>query len=78
MPNLGGPAKGFDAFDFAEDHLGDSSNKFEDAEKHLKEFELEEKQGYSLNAPGNRSFKVQIDGVNAGADEIESEIEEEI
>ena len=58
LPNLGGPAKGFDAFDFNEDHLGDSSNKFDEAEKHLKEFELEEKQGYKLSSSANRSFKV--------------------
>ena len=29
---------GFDDFDFEEDHIGDSSNKYSDAEKHLREF----------------------------------------
>ena len=41
LPNLGGgraaaaPTNDFDAFDFDEEVLGDSSNKFEDAERHL-------------------------------------------
>ena len=28
---------GFDDFDFDEDHIGDSSNKLDDAEKYLRE-----------------------------------------
>ena len=33
---------GFDDFDMNEDAFGDSSNKFDDAEKHLKDFYKEE------------------------------------
>lgn len=33
---------GFDDFDLNEDAFGDSSNKFDDAEKHLKDFYKEE------------------------------------
>ena len=43
---------GFDDFNFDEDHLGDSSNKFDDAEKHLREFEKEENEGYQISHPG--------------------------
>ena len=33
---------GFDDFDLNEDAFGDSSNKFDDAEKHLKDFYKEQ------------------------------------
>ena len=39
---------GFDDFDINEDVVGDSSNKFDDAEKHLQDFYKEENEGYKI------------------------------
>ena len=41
---------GFDDFDMNEDAFGDSSNKFDDAEKHLKDFYKEEQEGFKMQA----------------------------
>lgn len=40
---------GFDDFDINEDVVGDSSNKFDDAEKHLQDFYKEENEGYKIS-----------------------------
>jgi len=40
---------GFDDFDINEDAFGDSSNKFNDAEKHLKDFYKEESEGFKIS-----------------------------
>lgn len=41
---------GFDDFDINEDHFGDSSNKFDDAERHLKDFYKEESEGFKISS----------------------------
>jgi hypothetical protein len=77
---------GFGDFNFDEDHIGDSSNKFSDAEKHLKDFYKEENEGFKVEVPSasqnpkNRAFNVRIDGVNAQTfddDDMEEDIIEE-
>ena len=95
LPGLGkpGPAAGpkfreedsggFDDFDFEEDHIGDSSNKFDEAEKQLRDFYKEENEGFklgsgSLNEKNKRGggFKVSIGGLNK-RNEDDDDIEEE-
>ena len=96
LPGLGKPTNaapkfreedsgGFDDFDFEEDHLGDSSNKFDEAERHLREFQEEESGGYKIEHPitakekdkkGRAGFKVSIGGLNKKNEE-EDDIEEE-
>ena len=39
---------GFDDFNLNEDAFGDSSNKFDNAEKHLKDFYQEENEGFRI------------------------------
>ena len=41
---------GFDDFDLNEDAFGDSSNKFDDAERHLKDFYKEENEGFKISS----------------------------
>ena len=48
---------GFDDFDFEEDVIGDSSNKFDDAEKHLRDFEQEQQTGYKFEHPASKGKK---------------------
>ena len=94
LPGLGKPTNaaapkfreedsgGFDDFDFEEDHLGDSSNKFDEAEKQLQDFYKEENEGYKIGAAntkdkkGRAGFKVSIGGLNKKNEE-EDDIEEE-
>ena len=49
---------GFDDFDINEDAFGDSSNKFDDAEKHLKDFYREESEGFKISS-GKDSAKAK-------------------
>ena len=84
---------GFDDFGFDDDDLGekpdnDSPSKLNDAEKHLKDFYQEEKEGFKMQVPqknqyGQRrhnQFKVAIDGVedtgSNNSDDFEDEVEE--
>ena len=85
---------GFDDFDLNEDAFGDSSNKFDDAEKHLKDFYQEEAEGFKIeankgsktkpNAAGGKAkekkggFKVNIHGMNHDDDFDDDIIEEDI
>ena len=79
---------GFDDFDFEEDVIGDSSNKFDDAEKHLRDFEQEQQTGYKFEHPaskgkkqGRAGFQVAIGGINNKREDDEDEeeiIEEDI
>lgn len=78
---------GFDDFDLNEDAFGDSSNKFDDAEKHLKEFYQEEKEGFKVssadkkdNSAGKKKggFKVNIHGMNRKESLNDDDFEEEI
>ena len=39
---------GFDDFDFNEDHFGDSSNKFDDAERLVQDQLKEENEGFKI------------------------------
>ena len=80
LPGLGRPGAGpqfreedsggFDDFDFEEDHIGDSSNKFDEAEKQLRDFYKEESEGFKLGSGGQSEqnkrggFKVSIGGLN--------------
>jgi hypothetical protein len=93
LPTLGGKKKQkeeFGDFDFAEDHIGDSSNKLDDAERRLSDFYQEQKNGYRVQVPkgaketkpkqpekkGVKSgFKVRIDGVDQEEEEIAEEIQ---
>ena len=77
---------GFDDFDFEEDVIGDSSNKFSDAEKHLREFQQEQEEGYKFEHPnaakdkkGRGGFKVAIGGIpNKRNDDEDDNDDEEI
>jgi len=59
---------GFDDFDLHEDVIGDSSNKFDNAEKHLKDFYQDEQEGFKMssnnaanqNKAKKQGFKVNI------------------
>ena len=85
---------GFDDFDLNEDAFGDSSNKYDDAEKHLKDFYQEEAEGFKIesnkgskakpNAAAGKAkekkggFKVNIHGMNQDDDFDDDIIEEDI
>ena len=82
---------GFDDFDIHEDVIGDSSNKFDDAEKQLKDFYKEENAGFRISsnkkaeeskaknaANARKGFKVNIHGMNRKESLDEDEFEEEI
>ena len=76
---------GFDDFDINEDVVGDSSNKFDDAEKHLQDFYKEENEGYKIGGQNDKAknarkqgFKVNIQGVNRKDSLNDDEFDEEI
>ena len=85
---------GFDDFDLNEDAFGDSSNKYDDAEKHLKDFYQEEAEGFKIEAnKGGKAkpnaaagkgkekkggFKVNIHGMTHDDDFDDDIIEEDI
>ena len=80
---------GFDDFDIVnEDAFGDSSNKFDDAEKHLKDFYKEENEGFKISAgkkgtkatsqSKKQDFKVNIPGANRKESLNDDDFEEEI
>ena len=58
LPSLGGKkqpppqveeeSNGFGDFDFDQDHIGDSSNKLDDAEKRLQDFYKEDAEGFRV------------------------------
>ena len=78
---------GFDDFDINEDAFGDSSNKFDEAEKHLKDFYKEENEGFKISAQKKKDdkakqarkqgFKVNIGGMNR-KDSYDDDFDEEI
>ena len=78
---------GFDDLDINEDVFGDSSNKFDDAERHLKDFYKEESEGFKIShgkkdaaskakQAKKAGFKVNIQGMNNNDDD--DDFEEEI
>ena len=80
---------GFDDFDMNEDAFGDSSNKFDNAEKHLNDFYKEENEGFKIssNKAGGKSkvkqakkagFKVNIQGMDRKDSLNDDDFEEEI
>jgi hypothetical protein len=79
---------GFDDFDINEDAFGDSSNKFDDAEKHLKDFYKEESEGFKISSTEKKSdhqagkkkggFKVNIQGMNRKESLNDDDFEEEV
>ena len=60
---------GFDDFNLDADQFGDSSNKYENAEKHLQDFYKEETEGFKIENPqgkkqrGPGGFRVSIEGL---------------
>lgn len=77
----------FDDFNFDEDHLGDSSHKFDNAEKLVKDFYKENKEGFKLEDPKKNKFNVDVKnmkgrlglyGGNTFGDEVDDDIEEDI
>ena len=48
---------GFDDFDINEDAFGDSSNKFDNAERHLNDFYKEESEGFKISANNDSKAK---------------------
>ena len=80
---------GFDDFDINEDAFGDSSNKFDDAERHLKDFYKEESEGFKISSgkkdaaskakqAKKAGFKVNIQGMNRKDSLNDDDFEEEI
>ena len=81
---------GFDDFDINEDAFGDSSNKFDDAERHLKDFYKEENEGFKISSNKNKAdaaskakqakkagFKVNIQGMHNQEEDFDDDIIEE-
>ena len=80
---------GFDDFDMNEDAFGDSSNKFDNAEKHLNDFYREENEGFKISSSKEKSknkakqankagFKVNIQGMDRQDSLHDDDFDEEI
>ena len=61
VTNIESSGDGFDDFDFNEDHLGDSSNKFDEAEKLMKDFYKDEQEGFQVPVPNKDKKVFQVD-----------------
>lgn len=74
---------GFDDFNLEADQFGDSSNKYDNAEKHLQDFYKEENEGFKIENPqgkkqkGPGGFRVSIEGLNNKRNVAEEDLDEE-